>query len=116
MLMRFFLFDNNLTSKDDSGVAAYFYKAFLGLSISANSSRLTRSFYEITEEYINENCSSPEEKIDLTSALRIYIKTEQSEIIGTGDFSEKYIPIGKRDDYISFCEEKKPSNIIIQKR
>ncbi|MGE4838601.1 nucleoid-associated protein [Yersinia enterocolitica] len=103
-----FLFDNNLTSKDDSGAAAYFYKTFLGLSISADSGRLTRSFYEITEDYINENCKSIEEKIDLSSALRIYIKTEQSEIIGTNDFSEKYIPVAKRDDYISFCEEKNP--------
>ncbi|HDS6402206.1 TPA: nucleoid-associated protein [Morganella morganii subsp. morganii] len=103
-----YLFDNNLTSKDDSGAAAYFYKGFLGLSISADSSRLTRSFYEITESYINENSESIEERIDLSSALRIYLKTEQSEIIGTNDFSEKYMAVDKRDDYISFCEEKDP--------
>ncbi|ELR1124034.1 nucleoid-associated protein, partial [Salmonella enterica subsp. enterica serovar Corvallis] len=103
-----FLFDNNLTSKDDSGAAAYFYKAFLGLSISADSSRLTRSFYEITEDYINATSSSLEERIDLSSALRIYIKAGQSEIIGTNDFAENYMSVEKRDDYIMFCEEKDP--------
>ncbi|ELC8015254.1 nucleoid-associated protein [Escherichia coli] len=103
-----YLFDNNLTSKDDSGAAAYFYKSFLGLSISVNSSRLTKSFYEITENYIQDNCDSLEERIDLLHALRIYIKTGQSDIIGTTDFSENYMPVEKRDDYIMFCEEKNP--------
>ncbi|MBX9243086.1 hypothetical protein K6310_28140, partial [Klebsiella pneumoniae] len=81
---------------------------FLGLSISADSSRLTRSFYEATEKYINEHCKSIEEKIDLTNALRTYIKIGQSEIIGTNDFSEQYMPVSKRDDYIAFCEEIDP--------
>lgn len=103
-----YLFDNNLTAKDDSGAAAYFYKKFLGLSISADSSRLTRSFYEATEKYINEHCKSVEEKIDLTNALRTYIKLGQSEIIGTTDFSEQYMPVSKRDEYIEFCEEIDP--------
>ncbi|HHX0702400.1 MULTISPECIES: nucleoid-associated protein [Enterobacterales] len=118
-----FLFDNNLTSKDDLGAAVYFYKSFLGLKIASNSSRLTRSFYEITDEYINEKSDSLEEKIDLAGALRIYLKTEQSEIIGTSDFSKKYIPIEKRDDYVSYCQDKnttissfKKDNALIKNR
>ncbi|HFW6085606.1 TPA: hypothetical protein ACIB2E_004557, partial [Salmonella enterica subsp. enterica serovar Enteritidis] len=70
--------------------------------------RLTRSFYEITEDYINATSSSLEERIDLSSALRIYIKAGQSEIIGTNDFAENYMSVEKRDDYIMFCEEKDP--------
>ncbi len=63
-----FLFDNQFTP--DSKPAEYFYKDFLGFSISNNPKIQSKKFYENTEKFIHENVEDFDEKMELIKGLK----------------------------------------------
>lgn len=110
-----FVFDCNISAKDDRKAAKYFYSNFLGLSIPQNSEQDTRNFFEYTTEFINKSELPKADKFDLHNALYTYLKTDKNATIETSSFAETYLPDTIEDDYISFMENKKfPTNSIIK--
>jgi len=108
-----YVYDHNMTLKDERQAASYFYDSFLGLSIPEDSKLLTRNFYEYTRSFINEADFTDEEKLDYNSSLYVYLKNDQANVVEPSVFAESYFPEDKRDDYLSFLESKGfPENAI----
>lgn len=101
-----FVFDSNISAKDDRKAAKYFYSNFLGLRIPENAEQRTRDFYEHTSTFIKSSDLPTHEKVDLHNALYTYLKTDQSEIIQVDSFAESYFPNEMRDDFVEYMEEK----------
>lgn len=101
-----FVYDHNMTLKDERQAASYFYDSFLGLSIPEDSKILTRNFYEFTKAYINDADLTDEEKVDLNTALYVYLKNDQSNVVESATFAETYVPEGNRDGYLEYLESK----------
>lgn len=101
---RCFLFDSNITKKESSGAAAYFYQGFLGLTHLVESAQTTRDFVMHTRKFISKLEISEEEKFELRTALVTYVKIDQSTVISTGEFAKRYLPdLDMRDEYESYC-------------
>ncbi|MBE2168773.1 MULTISPECIES: nucleoid-associated protein [unclassified Cobetia] len=110
-----YVFDNNITAKDDRKAARYFYSGFLGLRVPENSEQLTRNFYEYTKNFINDSDMSVEDKVDLQQALHTYLKTDQKTTIQSSDFAESYMLEEYKDDYCHYLTGKNfPAQAILK--
>jgi len=101
-----FVYDSNITAKDDRKAARYFYSNFLGLRIPVNSKQRTRDFFEFTKEFVNSSALPTEKKIDINNALYTYLKTDQSGTVSVSSFSDLYFDPDTADQYSEFMANK----------
>ena len=83
-----FLFDDQF--RRSTKPAEYFYKDFLGFSISNNAKIQSQFFYEQTHYFITTNIKSAKEKRDLINELRNLFSVNQETTITPADFSNTY--------------------------
>jgi len=102
-----FVYDYNMSKTDESGLAAYFYDAFLGLKMLHTDKHYTALFYNGTRQFINDNSNfDVEKKYDLNTGLYAYLKSDALQTISIQDFANNYIGDPKeRDNYSQFMEE-----------
>lgn len=102
---RAFLFDHLMTATETRPAAAYFYHAFLGMSIQASSKILTKNFFEFTRNFIETAPVAQDAKLDLHEALRSELRSQQATI-SVAEFGVKHLPDPLRKEYESFMESK----------
>lgn len=109
-----FLFDHLLTSSETGKAAAYFYDAFLGMSISTSSRYQTRLFFEESKSFINKSDLADEDRYTLREALRTELKNH-APTLNLEEFAERTFPEELRDSYIAHLTEKGfPSQSIVK--
>lgn len=101
-----FIYDHNISKSDPLSAAGYFYNTFLGCSFASNDKKLTKDFFNYTQEYIYGLNIIEEEKIDYSTALFSYIKLNQSGEINIMDFATEYLEEKHIDTYRNFMTEK----------
>ena len=102
---RALLFDHLMTLTETRPAAAYFYNAFLGMSIAESSKKLTQNFYEYTGQFIDASDLSDEAKLDAHEALRVTLRSEAATL-SVNDFAQTHLPEEKRDAYENFMKDK----------
>ena len=102
---RAFLFDHLMTLTETRPAAAYFYNAFLGMSIAESSKKLTQNFYEYTGQFIDTSDLSDEAKLDAHEALRVVLRSDAATL-SVNDFAQVHLPEEKRDVYETFMIDK----------
>lgn len=113
---RAIIYDKNLSGARNSEAARYFYDTFLGCTQDANSAVLTKRFYKETQNFISK-CDkiSQEKKIELWTALKTYIDTNQENIISCNNFAETYFEDEYKDDYSNYMvENRMPLTAVIK--
>ncbi|MCR5868206.1 nucleoid-associated protein [Aquincola sp. J276] len=90
--IRAFIYDDQMTLRNRMGAAQYFYEKFLGLAFPESAARNTKSFYELTKNFIKLMNVPEDEKVELHNALITYLKTDQRSVISVGDFASGYLP------------------------
>lgn len=101
---RAFLFDHLLTATETKPAAAYFYDAFLGMSITGSSKYQTRLFYEETKKYIDAMPVDDDDKYDLREALRAELRS-QNATIQLNEFADAHFKQEHRADFIKTLVE-----------
>jgi hypothetical protein len=99
-----FLFDHLLTATETKPAAAYFYDAFLGMSITGSSKFQTRVFYDSTKNFINSLPIDDEEKYSLGEALRSELRSQKA-VINLREFSKEHLPAEHQKDYIQTLQD-----------
>ena len=99
------VYDNNMKKAETKELATYFYASFLGSEFKKNSKYITSNFYDYTKKFINSLDISDEEKIDLNSSLRTYVKSEINTTISVDEFASEYLTEDFRDEYKYNMEE-----------
>jgi len=104
--LRSFVYDHNMSKSLESGMAAYFYDAFLGCKVAHTDKYYTNRFYHETKEFIDDASRfTDDEKFDLHTHLYSYLKSDLSTISLT-DFADQYISdTDKRDAYITHMQD-----------
>jgi hypothetical protein len=94
-----FIYDFNLTKKENTHAAKYFYEGFLGCQISKSNKADTQKFFLLTREFINDMEASVEEKLNYQDELYTYLRNTNDTIIGVKEFAEKCFSGKNRDIY-----------------
>ena len=102
---RAFLFDHLLTTIETRAAAAYFYSAFLGLSILSSSRRQTQIFFEETKNFTNSIPISEEERYNLREALRTELRSN-TPTLNAKAFAESHLPEEQRSAYLKHLSGK----------
>lgn len=101
-----YLFDANISNKETAKAATYFYETFLGMTYLRSDAATTRKFIEVTRKFISKLDIAEEERIDISSALISYVRTDQSQVASVSEFAQKYLPDPDlRDTYEEFCRK-----------
>ena len=101
-----YLFDANITSKETAKAATYFYETFLGMTHLRSDAATTRKFIEVTKKFISKLDIDEEERIDISSALISYVRTDQAQVVSVSEFATKYLSDPDlRDSYEGFCRK-----------
>ena len=105
-----YLFDEQF--RNDGTPASYFYKDFLGFTISKNAKIQTKLFYDKTSEFIKRNFNDFQEKSQLLKQLNLLFTIETSLTITPKEFSKNYFkdPL-KQDIYFSDVVSQLPGTI-----
>jgi hypothetical protein len=101
-----FLYDDQFRA--DNHPAEYFYKDFLGLTMSKNAKIQSQRFYDKSKDFIITRVDDTKVKMALLSALKNEFLINQSVTINPFNFANTYIPSqeGLRDYYIAnVCQE-----------
>lgn len=100
-----FLFDHLLTGNEIGKAAAYFYDAFLGLSIHSSNRHLTRVFFTETMNFINTVVTDNEEKYTYREALRAELKS-QVAALNLEEFGKRTFPEELQTQYVTELKKK----------
>lgn len=101
-----YVFDHNMTQRETSSAAQYFYEGYLGCAVPQSAKKQTRDFYNATKAFINAAELTSEDKVDLYNSLYTYLKMDTSKVIGVNDFSKKYLSDEMRTNYSKHMESK----------
>jgi uncharacterized protein (UPF0147 family) len=102
---RAFLFDHLLTATETKSAAAYFYGAFLGLSILASSRKQTEIFYIETKNFINTAKMADDDRVNLREALRSELKSNNVSI-SSSEFAKTHLDEELQQKYIEHLTAK----------
>lgn len=107
-----FLFDDQF--RVSSSPAEYFYKDFLGFSVSENSKIQSQKFYSQTASFVENNIEDLDIKKGILSALKNLFTVDTNDIIQPYDFANRYIPTenGLRGAYLSDISDQLPISIV----
>jgi hypothetical protein len=109
------VYDSLMTTRNREGAAKYFYGTFLGCRMPVNSAYLTRSFFDLTREFILQLSMGPDVKDDLLTSLYTYLKVDQTPTIQVNSFSTAYLPNEAQDDYANYMRSKSFPLTAVQK-
>lgn len=103
------VFDSNNNKASSNAAATYFYDAFLGCTFQRKSDVLTRDFFNYTKEFITKKSGLPgKDKVELMSALYVYIKVRADNSLNVGDFAQEYFHTPEfKDSYQDYMTSKK---------
>lgn len=104
-----YLFDDQF--RQDGHPAEYFYKYFLGLSVSENSKIQTHQFYNKTETFILNNIQSADDKMSQFTHLKSYIGSNVVTIRPM-DFANNFMLPSLKDAFISQVVQELPSSFV----
>ena len=105
---KFFLYDANAAPKEIGKAAVYFYEAFLGLMHISTNALTTKKFILATKEFINKMDVPEEQKVDLRTALTVYMRMDQAATASVNEFGKKYFgDAAVCDSFALFAEKKK---------
>jgi hypothetical protein len=99
-----YVYDHLMSSKNREGAATYFYQSFLGCSIPQDAARSTKRFYLLTNGFIQALPIAEEEKFDLRSNARSYLRSN-SQTIQAAEFADQFLPSDMADDYVNYMRE-----------
>lgn len=102
---RYFLFDHLLTATETRPAAAYFYSAFLGMSILATAKHHTRIFFDETRSFINSRPIPEDDKRSMLEALRTTLRAN-TPTISAHDFADEHLPEEMRGEYVTWVNGK----------
>lgn len=106
-----YLFDEQFRS--DGTPASYFYKDFLGFSISKNAKLQTKLFYDKTSDFIQRNINDVQEKANLLKQLNLLFTIDITPIITPKEFSKKYLKDpNKQDKYFADVVSELPGSFV----
>lgn len=109
-----FLFDHLLTATETKPAAAYFYDAFLGMTITGSAKYQTRVFYENTRNFINSLPIDDEEKYSLGESLRSELRSQKA-VINLREFAKEHLPTEHQKDYIrTLQDEGFPAHAVVK--
>jgi hypothetical protein len=110
-----YVYDHQMDKAETRNAALYFYETFLGCQFTPTHKKLTRDFYNLTKQYINNYEADDEARYDLGGSLYTYLKVAQSDVISVDDFADSYIPEDGRDAYRSFMQQNEFPTVVINK-
>lgn len=99
---RAFVYDELMTTSNRQKAAQYFYETFLGCTFPDSGARLTQLFFNHTKDFIGFLDVPEEQKTDLYTALRTYLKTDRRPVVEVAGFATAYFPLEVRRDYETF--------------
>lgn len=94
--------DSQISQTEGKAAAKYFYSTFLGCGYPKTSARTTKQFYDVTCKFINDMDISEENRSDIHTALVVYLKQEQTEVINPTDFASRHFDVETCDSYSVF--------------
>lgn len=99
--------DHQISNSEINAAARYFYRDFLGCGYLKSSARTTKLFFDETKNFISDLEIPSDEKVELMSALTVYLKVQTSATVSTDDFSKTYFYDPKvQDEYGEYMAEK----------
>ena len=98
-----YVYDDQMQAKRDNA-AQYFYANFLGFNIPVDAARQTKTFFELTKNFINTLDVPEPQKIDLNTSLYTYLKVDQAPTFDRTAFANQYMPPDMRDTYTNYME------------
>ncbi len=101
---RAFLFDHLLTATETKPAAAYFYDAFLGMTIAGSAKHQTRIFYETTRNFINALPIDDEDKYELGESLRSELRSQKA-VLSAREFADNHLPEEYRTEYVRTLQD-----------
>jgi hypothetical protein len=111
------VFDSNNNKAASNASATYFYETFLGCTFQRNNDLLTKEFFNYTQEFINKKSDlSGKEKVEVMSALYVYMKVRTDPHLNINDFADTYLSTAaQKDAYKNFMASKNVPAIDIVK-
>jgi len=100
-----FVYDHNITKRENTHAAIYFYEAFLGCQVSKSNKAETQEFFLLTREFINEMEASTEEKLNFQDELYTYLRNSNETTIGVKEFAERCFSGKSRDTYREYMKK-----------
>lgn len=94
--------DYQINKSGGKAAAQYFYSSFLGCGYPETSARMTKKFYEATNDFISDLDIPEEEKSGYMNALVTYIKVNKSSAISASEFAGTYFDVDTRDNFIVY--------------
>ncbi|MDB5141096.1 MAG: hypothetical protein JWR12_3012 [Mucilaginibacter sp.] len=105
-----YLFDDQFRIK--STPAEYFYRDFLGFTISENAKIQSQKFYDITENFIKTGFTDIDQKTDLLRVLRDEFNLNMAPSVSPAVFADTYFPQQQADAYKVSTQFELPLSII----
>lgn len=103
------VFDHNVASDEQRVAAKYFYDTFLGCEYVKTSKKLTKDFYDLTRDFIDEHIEDQVERYDYYNALVVELRVSKNQSLSTAKFAEAFMPKDLVDDYVSYmCDSGVP--------
>lgn len=90
------VYDQNLSRGHE--IARYFFRDFMGCDLAGTAKRMTKEFYEAVINYVDHSNMSAVEKVDLTDALHVYLKSA-SGMISAREFEVQHVPENVRGEF-----------------
>ncbi|WP_303312683.1 nucleoid-associated protein [Hymenobacter sp. BT730] len=85
-----YVFDEQFTNLN-SGLSGYFYSEFLGFDYMNNGPLQTKHFFELTTKFLEADIKDLDKREELAEALRVMVKTDNSELLRPRDFAEHFL-------------------------
>lgn len=98
--------DSQISQTEGKAAALYFFSTFLGCGYPETSARTTKQFYDVTRNFINDMDIPEEKRSDIHTALAVYLKQEQTEIVNPTEFASRHFDVETCDSYSAFLEDK----------
>lgn len=95
------LFDHLMNAAETRSAAHYFYSQFLGADIVASDKRLTKSFFDLTKEFINSAPVDQGKKVEMLEALRVELRSK-SAVIHVTTFAKQHLDSSIAVEYVKF--------------
>jgi hypothetical protein len=98
------VFDHLMQSSGNGDAAAYFYSTFLKCSLSHNSARQTKKFYEVVRSFIEEMQVTQAEKVEYHGDLISYFRSNR-ETLAPRTFARDVLPQEHQDAFVNKCRQ-----------
>ena len=101
--LTFFVFDHLMVKATGEGMTQFFSTTFLGCKALVTSATQTKTFYETTIKFIENNpLLSSADKVGKANALHVYLKENQQTTIRASEFADSFFDTPElKDQYLS---------------